>query len=77
MDFVILTEIRLVETIARGAGIRNVAKLRRKYGKGNWLKRKGVAEVRLENGERGLAEIHWHEANGIGKRDFKIKHFLD
>ena len=23
-----------------------------------------------------LAEIHWYEAHGIGKKEFKIKHVL-
>jgi len=24
-----------------------------------------------------LAEIHWYETHGIGKKEFKIKKFLD
>jgi hypothetical protein len=43
---------------------------------GRWLKRKGVAHVRLATGEVALAEIHWYECAGIGKREFKIKRFL-
>jgi hypothetical protein len=35
-----------------------------------------VARVRLEDGEIMLAELHWYEATGIGKREFKIKRFL-
>ena len=46
------------------------------YGKGRWRKRKGIAKVRLENGHALMAEIHWYEATGIGKREFKIKRFL-
>jgi hypothetical protein len=23
------------------------------------------------------AELHWYEASGVGKREFKIKRFLD
>jgi hypothetical protein len=33
----------------------------------------GVARVRLIDGTIRLAEIHWYEAHGIGKIEFKIK----
>jgi hypothetical protein len=39
-------------------------------------KTKGGSRVRLDYGSMHLAEIHWYEASGIGKRDFKIKRFL-
>ena len=39
-------------------------------------KRKGYAEVRLNDGTDARAELHWYEATGIGKREFKIKRFL-
>jgi len=38
---------------------------------------KGTATVRLPNGVLQLAELHWYEAHGIGKRDLKIKRYLD
>jgi hypothetical protein len=47
------------------------------HGAGRWRKLKGVASVRLPSGRVRLAEIHWYEAHGIGKRDFKIKRYLD
>jgi hypothetical protein len=72
----IIGEIQEAETIATGSGIREVARLRRFYGRGRWRKRRGVAEVLLESGEIVLAEIHWYEATGIGKREFKIKRIL-
>jgi hypothetical protein len=65
-----------VETIAIGAGIRELARLRKRYGKGRWRKRKGIAEVQLPDGSIVRAELHWYEASGIGKREFKIKHTL-
>jgi len=77
MDFEIVGKIEDVETIASGSGIREVARLRKFYGKGRWRKRKGVAEVRLADGTVRLAELHWYEASGIGKREFKIKRYLD
>lgn len=76
MDFEIRGEITHVETIATGSGIRELARLRKRYGRGRWRKRKGVAEVRLATGELVRAELHWYEASGIGKREFKIKRFL-
>lgn len=78
MDFEIVSEITDIETIAVGTGIRERARLRKFYGKGRWRKLKGIAQVRLANGAIRLAEIHWYEAHGIGKRDFKLKlPFLD
>ena len=77
MSFYILGEISDVQTIARGSGIRNLARLRRTYGSGNWRKRKGVAQIRLPNGDVRLAELHWYEAHGIGRKEFKRKRYLD
>jgi hypothetical protein len=74
--FEIIGELSAVETIATGSGIRELARLRRHYGRGRWRKRKGLARVRLAGGETLLAELHWYEATGIGKREFKIKRFL-
>jgi hypothetical protein len=75
MDFEIIGEIRQPETIARGSGIRELPRLRRIHGPGNWRKRKGFAMVRLSDGSVREAEIHWYEAAGIGKREFKIKRY--
>ena len=77
MYFRILGEITDVETIATGSGIRELARLRRRYGRGRWRKRKGAAEVELPGGLRRLAELHWYEAAGIGQHEFKIKRYLD
>ena len=76
MHFEILGEIRDIETIATGQGIRERRRLRRTYGQGRWRKLKGIASIRLRTGEVRLAELHWYEASGIGKREFKIKRFL-
>lgn len=76
MYFTIVSAVSSVETIAAGSGIRELARLRRHYGRGRWLKRKGVAQVRLATGEVACAEIHWYECAGIGKREFKIKRLL-
>ncbi len=76
MYFEIIGELSAVETIAAGSGIRELARLRKRYGRGRWRKRKGIARVRLPSGEIVRAELHWYEATGIGKREFKIKQFL-
>lgn len=76
MYFEIIGEISAVETIATRSGIREISRLRKRYGRGRWRKRKGVAQIRLEDGDIVLAEVHWYEALGIGKREFKIKRFL-
>jgi hypothetical protein len=76
MDFEILGDLTGVETIATGSGIRELSRLRKRYGRGRWRKRKGYAEVRLADGDVAKAELHWYEATGIGCREFKIKRFL-
>jgi hypothetical protein len=77
MYFEIIGDIAHAETFAIGSSIREIARLRKLYGRGRWRKRKGVARVRLEDGTSKLAEVHWYEAHGIGRREFKIKRYLD
>ena len=76
MDFEILSHIVGAETIAKGRGIRELPRLRKHYGKGKWRKRKGFADIRLKTGETVRAELHWYEATGVGRREFKIKEIL-
>lgn len=77
MKFEIVGQITEIETIAVGTGIRVLPYLRKFYGRGRWRKLKGIATVRLSNGILRVVELHWYEAHGIGKRDFKIKRYLD
>jgi hypothetical protein len=77
MDFQIIGEITGAETFAASSSIRELARLRRIYGRGNWRKRKGFARVRLSDGTVRLTEVHWYEAHGIGKKEFKIKRYID
>ncbi len=77
MYFDILDEITYVETITADSSIREVARLRKVYGPGRWRKLKGIGTVRLENGFITKAELHWYECHGIGKKEFKIKRYLD
>ena len=72
-EFEILGEIRDIEAIAVGRGVDIRQSLERTYGKGRWRKMKGIATVRLTDGMICKAEIHWFEAHGIGRKDFKIK----
>jgi len=76
MHFEILGEIADIETFATGSGIREIARLRRIYGRGRWRKRKGIASVRLADGTICSAEVHWYEATGIGRKEYNIKHLL-
>ena len=76
MDFRILSDVSNVETIARGRGIGELKRLRRVYGKVNWRKRKGIAQIKLENGTVKLAEVHWYEGTGVGRKEYKIKKYL-
>lgn len=78
MDFNILSGITDIENIAVGSEIRDLQYLERKYGKGRWRKVKGIAKVKPDYMNKiYIAEIHWYEASGIGKFDFKIKDYID
>jgi len=77
LNFRILGRIGDEETIAQGTGIRELPRLRRTYGPGNWRKRKGTARIQLDNGDIRFAELHWYEAHGIGRRELKRKRYLD
>jgi hypothetical protein len=59
VPFEILGEISDVETFATGSRIREIARLRRLYGRGRWRKRKGTARVRLPDGS-----IQWLRYTG-------------
>lgn len=38
---------------------------------------KGVARVEKDDGWIGHAEVHWYEAHGLGKVQWKIKRKLE
>ena len=75
--FTILGNISSVETIAEGRGIRSLKRLRKLFGGRKWRKKKGIARICLGNGDVVLAELHWYEAQGIGKKYIKIKTIFD
>ena len=69
MSFEIVGEITQIETIAAGASIRELPRLRRLYGRGRWRKVKGIALVRLRSGTIRRAELHWYEAQALCRQD--------
>ena len=77
MDFEIIGQVEDPETFATGRQIRELARLNRIYGRGRWRKRKGAAHVRLPTGRTRRVELHWYEASGIGRFEYKIKRYLD
>lgn len=77
MSFEVVGDIAAIETISVGSRIREIGRLRKFYGKGRWRKMKGVARIRLEDGSLRLAELHWYEAHGIGKKEIKRKRYLE
>jgi hypothetical protein len=76
-SFSIISDITNEEVIAIGNSIRDLARLRKLYGDGRWRKMKGIAMIQLRNGRVRKAEIHWYEAHGIGRKEFKRKEYLD
>jgi len=77
MKFELVGSIANAEVIAAGPSIRVRSYLRKAYGHARWRKMKGIASVRLPNGALRTVEVHWYEAHGIGKRDLKIKRYVD
>lgn len=77
MKFEVVGRITAIQTIASGSGVRLRRYLRRAYGPGRWRKLKGIATVRLPNAALRKVEIHWYEAHGIGRRDLKVKRYLE
>lgn len=77
MKFEIVGDVAQIETIAVGSHIHDLAYLQKVYGYGRWRKLKGIAFVKLPNGNIRHVELHWYEAHGIGREDIKIKRYLD
>lgn len=75
--FRLIGEIDTTETIAEGSAIRDLARLAKTYGRGQWRKCKGRGLIELRNGAIRRVELHWYEAHGIGRREFKIKRYLE
>jgi hypothetical protein len=73
MNFEIIGHLRGVEVIAVGRKIRELSRLRRAYGIGRWRKMKAQTTIRYFDGRIREVELHWYEAHGIGKVDWKIK----
>lgn len=61
MYFEIIGPITDIETIAVGRSVRDLGRLRKRYGWGRWRKMKGVATVLVGSGELRRAEVHWYE----------------
>ena len=77
MEFEIVVDINDVEKIAVNTSIRDLSRLRKMYGKGRWRKLNGFARIQLSNGKIRDAELHWYEAHGIGKREIRLKRYID
>ncbi|MDI7267649.1 MAG: hypothetical protein QME96_06615 [Myxococcota bacterium] len=77
MDVKIVGAVMNVETMAVGRSIREFGRLRKVYGLGTWRKCKGTARVRLPSGASALAEVHWYEAHGIGRKEVRVKRLLE
>lgn len=77
MKFELVGSIANTAVVAAGPSIRVRSYLRKAHGRGRWRKMKGTAIIRIPNGALRAVELHWYKAHGIGKKDMKIKRFLD
>jgi len=79
MYFEILGEITQAETIATGSGIREIGRLRKRYGRGRWRKRKGIAEIRLQAARlseprcTGMRQAGSGNGNSRSSASFEVK----
>jgi hypothetical protein len=76
VHFKIIRRVTNIETIAVGRSLQELPRLRRIYGHARWRKLKGIGLVELAPGDVRRAELHWYEAVGIERREYKIKRFL-
>jgi len=67
MYFEIIGEIEDIEPIAVGTSIRDIARLRKRYGTGRWRKLKGRGTVRLRSGVVHRAEITGMKPTASGR----------
>jgi hypothetical protein len=58
VKFDVVGKIEQVETIAAGPSVKVRSFLRKTYGRGRWRKLKGIATVRLPNGNLRRVELH-------------------
>jgi len=77
VHFKLISKLEFVEVIATGRGVKELRRLNKIYGKSHWRKLKGIAKIKLSDGSIKKAELHWYEAHGIGKKELKIKFYLD
>lgn len=77
MYFRIVGNVQHAQTFASGSSICGISRLRKAHGAGRWSKRKGIATVIFEDGTSCLAEVHWHELAGMGRKEAKIMRVLD
>ena len=76
MGIEILGGILNVQVIAVGRRIRDRRRIAKLYGRGRWRKLKGIARVRIDGGGPLVAEVHWYEAAGVGRRELKVKRII-
>jgi hypothetical protein len=76
-SFEIISDITDIKVIAIGNSIHDLSRLQRLYGNGRWRKMKGIAFIKLRNGRIHKAELHWYEAHGIGRKEYKRKRYLE
>lgn len=74
--FEVVGPVRQVETIATGRAVQSRGYLKIEYGPGRWRKMMGIALIRYVGGKMCEAELHWYEAHGRGRVEFKVKREL-
>ena len=77
MYFEIIGEIKGIQIIASGNSILEIGRLNKYHGKGRWRKMKGFARIKLDDANIHEAELHWYEAHGIDKKEYKIKQYIN
>ena len=66
MWFELLSSITEIKTIAVGSAIRELVRLKKRYGVGRWRKRKGTAKIRL-------ADVRYVWQNSTGMKRMELE----
>lgn len=77
VEFHLVDEPSHIEIIASGRAIRELDLLRKRFGGLHWRKLKGIAPVELPTGRIWMAEVHWYECHGVGRKMLKVKRLIE
>jgi hypothetical protein len=77
VDFSVLGEIASVETFASGGQIRELKRLRSSTDAGAGESARASRGYGFQMARSGEPSYTWYEATGVGRKEFRIKRYVD